>query len=89
MDKIQKSLEEYLETKRVLFPRFYFLSNDELLQILANSSDVRAVQKHINKCFDNITELSLVETGVVPDIEGMISSEKEKVEFTTLIKIRS
>mmetsp|Transcript_7541 Transcript_7541/g.6887 ORF Transcript_7541/g.6887 Transcript_7541/m.6887 type:complete len:84 (+) Transcript_7541:3284-3535(+) len=54
MDKIQKSLEEYLESKRNQFPRFYFLSDDELLQILSHASDIHEVIKHINKCFDNI-----------------------------------
>jgi dynein heavy chain len=44
LDEIQKSLENYLETKRRAFSRFYFLSNDEIIAIISQTGNPSAVQ---------------------------------------------
>ena len=82
LDECQKDLSNYLETKRCLFPRFYFISDDELLSILA-SSGARSVQDHMLKMFDNCAQL--VFKGASETVEGVDSQEGERLDFDTAI----
>ena len=78
-----KSLNEWLNSKREVFPRFYFLANDELLQILSNAVDVKSVNKYMVKCFEGINSLIFDEE---LKITGMVSPEGEQVDFLDCIE---
>ncbi|EFJ08822.1 hypothetical protein SELMODRAFT_131043 [Selaginella moellendorffii] len=74
LETCQKSLTEYLDTKRNAFPRFFFVSDDELLSVLG-SSDPTAIQEHMLKLFDNCAALDFGERSKT--VVGMKSSEGE------------
>ncbi|KAM3922058.1 dynein axonemal heavy chain 9 [Leptodactylus fuscus] len=77
----EKALAEYLDTKRLAFPRFYFISSADLLDILSNGTNPQLVMRHLSKLFDNMAKMKFIEgeskTGL-----GMYSKEDEYVTFS-------
>lgn len=76
LNKIQKALGEYLEKERVAFPRFYFVGDEDLLEIIGNSNDTVRIAKHLRKMFAGISGLVLDEEST---ILGLTSKEGEQM----------
>lgn len=85
LDKCQKSLTEYLNSKRSVFPRFNFISDDELLGVLGNS-DPSVIQQYIGKMFDNLGKMRFgVDSQDRTVITTFISCEGEEMELRSTV----
>ena len=84
LETCEKALQDYLETKRVAFPRFYFVAPAELLDLLSKGSNPLAIEKHLPKCFDNIAKLIFTKDDKGKDTKTathMVSKEGERIPF--------
>ncbi|EDW38589.1 GL12690 [Drosophila persimilis] len=86
----EKALAEYLETKRLAFPRFYFVSSADLLDVLSNGIQPEMVTKHLTKLFDSIARLKFNrdQANEIDTASGMYAKDGEYVEFNELASIR-
>jgi dynein heavy chain 1 len=84
LNKIQKALGEYLEKERVSFPRFYFVGDEDLLEIIGNSNDSVRIQKHFKKMFAGLSGLILDDDST---IVAFTSKEGEEVRLKREISL--
>jgi dynein heavy chain 1 len=85
---IQKAIGEYLERERASFPRFYFVGDEDPLEIIGNSNlkDILRIMKHLKKMFAGISTVLL--DGDLTQTQGMASREGEEVPFTEPIFLK-
>ena len=86
LNKIQKALGEYLERERASFPRFYFVGDEDLLEIIGNSKDIVRIMKHLKKMFAGIATLHLNEE--MTEIQGFASREGETINYRSPIQLK-
>ncbi|KAJ2760601.1 dynein heavy chain, partial [Coemansia nantahalensis] len=86
LEKIQKALGEYLERERSSFPRFYFVGDEDLLEIIGNARDVPRIQKHLAKMFAGLAFIRLSDDG--ERVLGMASKEGEHIDFRRPVELK-
>ena len=102
LEKCEKALNEYLEVKKNAFPRFYFVSNASLLDILSNGNCPPKIMPHVGSVFDGIGDLELCMSaqqlkalqedpegfsGSFEAAKGMIAKDRECVLFPYIFDI--
>lgn len=89
LNELNKKINDFLDSKREAFPRFYFVANDELIFILANYDSQKAVQSFIGKLFENVNKLNFGSDTRSQTFSGLISREGEELKLKSTINIKT
>ncbi|XP_059611101.1 cytoplasmic dynein 2 heavy chain 1 [Phlebotomus argentipes] len=87
LSRCQNTLTAYITSKRNAFPRFYFLGDDDLLEILGQASKEIILQKHIKKLFPGVHHLGISPKDGELFIDGIHSAEEDAVSLRNVIHI--
>jgi dynein heavy chain 1, cytosolic len=103
MSKVQKALGEHLERQRAAFSRFYFVGDEDLLEIIGGGAEPAKAVRHLGKMFASIgsvtlstttaasssaTDGSTAEAAAAPLLAlAMVSKDAEVTRLMTPVKV--
>ena len=80
LELCERALADFLESKKRIFPRFYFVATAMLLDILSNGNRPAIVAQHINALLQGVKALELSGPNAAT-VESITSNEGEVVPF--------
>lgn len=83
LQKITRALSEFLESQRDIFPRFYLIGNEDLLELMSASKDISMINKHIRKMYFGVQSI-VVENDNLVKVQ---SDDDEQLEITDPITL--
>ncbi|MCJ1433426.1 hypothetical protein MMC27_002786 [Xylographa pallens] len=90
LNKIQKALGEYLERERMSFPRFYFVGDEDLLEMIGNSNDTMRIAKHFRKMFAGLSGILMAQESMITGVtskEGEVMKLRKPISLAKIPKI--
>lgn len=91
LETIQKHMKKYLEKRKCETPRFYFLSDEDIFEILGKAKDPNCLRRFLKKMFEGI---SMIDHHTVPSAKGkifeyvaIVSAEKERLDLLGRIEV--
>ena len=81
---IRNSLNDFLESYREQYPRFYFLGNDELLRILGSTNSIETVSRYMQKMFGSISTIQSKDKIIygIKSVDGEIFNIENKINIS-------
>ena len=84
LENVEKGLNDYMEKKRAIFPRFYFISNAQFLEILSQTKDIKKVKDNVNKIFEPIDSITLKDDMYITAILSRFGEKLDLCEPVTI-----
>ena len=85
----------HTQEKRSIFPRFYFVGDDDLLEILGQATNPNVIQTHLKKLFAGIHtvefegEEEMKRIVAMRSLEGEVVPLKEPVPISADVEVRA
>ena len=84
---LMKCLIKYLEAKREYFPRLFFLSNEQIIEIVGMMEDISGLEMNLFKMFEGIDKLIIVYDDTTQmsekDTENSVDQNRTRIQDRT------